>query len=181
MYVTFADISLSPNGFRRLILNGFRFGERGSSSGVQIWQCTANTRDPVTGKSRRCPARVKTKIIGWNSSTSLKMQNHNLFLTFRFNFILIADGYEMVKDTDVTHIHPRPEYNWFSKPCARWSLSAKCFSWMNTLCCETFIIYKKQMNKNPNVIKRTGNSYCKPLETNQNVNVFLSQLIFFIA
>lgn len=113
MYVTFADISLSPNGFRRLILNGFRFGERGSSSGVQIWQCTANTRDPVTGKSRRCPARVKTKIIGLNLSIrmSLRIQLDNLFLIFRFNFILIADGYEMVKDTDVTHIHPRPEYN----------------------------------------------------------------------
>lgn len=64
VYVTFADISLAPNGFRRLVLNGYRFGERGSSGGVQIWQCTANTRDAETGKSRRCPARLKTKILG---------------------------------------------------------------------------------------------------------------------
>lgn len=63
-YTTFADISLAPNGFRRLVLQGYRFGERGSSSGVQFWQCTANVRDFDTGKSRRCPARIRTKILG---------------------------------------------------------------------------------------------------------------------
>lgn len=87
MYSTFADIYPAPNGFRRLILNGYRFGERGFSSGqnpLQFWQCTANIRDRCTGKMRRCPVRIKTKIIG---------------------------GYEMINDTNVVHIHQPVEYN----------------------------------------------------------------------
>lgn len=66
MYATFADITIAPNGFRRLVLNGYRFGERGKSNGdiCTFWQCTANTRNFETGKSKRCPARIKTKILG---------------------------------------------------------------------------------------------------------------------
>lgn len=63
-YGTFADIFPASNGFRRLVLNGYRFGERCFSGGIQYWQCTANVRDQQTGKTRRCPARIKTKIVG---------------------------------------------------------------------------------------------------------------------
>lgn len=35
--------------------------------------------------------------------------SHSLYDNFDFNFIF-TDGYEMVKDTDVVHIHPQPEY-----------------------------------------------------------------------
>lgn len=87
-FVTFADIYPAPNGFRRLILNGYRFGERGSSSGIrgkeptQLWQCTANKRDQETGKMKRCPVRIRTKVI---------------------------DGYEMIRNADVTHYHKKSE------------------------------------------------------------------------
>lgn len=89
-YTTFADIYPAPNGFRRLILNGYRFGERGTSSGGfdpipnQFWQCTANIRDIKTGKLKRCPVRIRTKVI---------------------------DGYEMIYDTIVKHYHKPAEIN----------------------------------------------------------------------
>lgn len=86
-YATFADIYIASNGFRRLVLHGHRFGERGSNAnrsvGIHCWQCTANMRDKVTGKMRRCTIRLKTKVI---------------------------DGYEMIQNIDVKHKHKPIEY-----------------------------------------------------------------------
>lgn len=106
VYATFADISLAPNGFRRLVLNGFRFGERGASSGVQFWQCTANTRDIETGKSRRCPARIKTKIIlGYEMIRDANGTYVDIILCY-FGQSTNKNSYIFFT---VLHIHPRPE------------------------------------------------------------------------
>lgn len=74
-----------------MILNGYRFGERGrgsSSAGrpTQYWQCTANFRDSKTGKTKRCLARINTMII---------------------------DGYEMIRNPHVTHDHPQDPNKYF--------------------------------------------------------------------
>lgn len=85
LFSAFADIFPAPNGFRRLILDGYRFGERGSSSGenpIRYWQCTANVRDEDTGKLKRCQTRLKTTII---------------------------DGYEMIQNPNVKHNHKRAD------------------------------------------------------------------------
>lgn len=94
MYSTFADIYLAPNGFRRLILNGYRFGERGECYYDEpdpipgsVWRCTSNIFNKETGKKRKCTVRVHTKVI---------------------------DGYEMIRNAMLTHHHDPPKNNLFS-------------------------------------------------------------------
>lgn len=89
-YTTFADIYRASNGFRRLVLDGYRYGELGIGHTydantcekifLQYWRCTANVYDQKTKKYKRCLVRLKTRVI---------------------------DGYEMIEKTNVLHEHKR--------------------------------------------------------------------------
>lgn len=74
-YTTFADVQIDLRGYRRLILDGYRFGEhhKNLNHDSVSWRCTA-----AIPQGGRCTARLKTKMI---------------------------HGYEMIKSTRVHHQH----------------------------------------------------------------------------
>lgn len=78
-YTTYAKIEVTKNGYRRLILNGYRYGETKVSDRSVYWRCTANLRDEM-GKSKRCITHVVTEV---------------------------RNGYEMIRKSNVKHKHPK--------------------------------------------------------------------------
>lgn len=79
-YTTYANINIDEKGFRRLLCNGYRYGQyyKYSVTDDVCWKCTTNVLDPITGKRRPCSARIRTKM---------------------FN------GFEMVKNPNTKHDH----------------------------------------------------------------------------
>lgn len=78
-YATFAEVSVDDKGFRRLLCNGYRFGQYYKYSKSDVcWKCTTNVHDPITGKRRACSARIRTKLL---------------------------NGYEMIKNANIEHDH----------------------------------------------------------------------------
>lgn len=61
-------------------LNGFTYGETKVTDRSVYWRCTANLKDE-NGKSKRCVTHIVTAV---------------------------RNGYEMIKKTNVIHMHPRP-------------------------------------------------------------------------
>lgn len=92
MYTTIANIYRVKSGYRRLILDGHRFGElntivtyEANSPAEQFinnWRCTANVYNQKMKKHKRCTVRLKTKVI---------------------------DGYEMIEKINVIHDHRRTQ------------------------------------------------------------------------
>lgn len=62
--MTFANIQTATNGFRRLFLKGFLFGQSKSNANSSIirWRCTGGWRNEHN-KRVRCNAQVVTKIL----------------------------------------------------------------------------------------------------------------------
>lgn len=77
-YTTYAKIDITRNGYRHLILNGYRFGETKVTDHCVFWRCTANIRD-LNNKSKRCITQLVTKVY---------------------------NGYEMIRNAHVCHVHP---------------------------------------------------------------------------
>lgn len=82
-YIDFAEISVTKNGSRRLLYNGYRFG-LGNLAGIRImqsnteWRCNGNIKNEKLGRYQRCNVRVQTKLI---------------------------NGHEMIRKLDITHSH----------------------------------------------------------------------------
>lgn len=53
---------MTNRGFRRLVLDGYAFGEMKVYKGSTSWRCTANLRDE-RNKSKRCSVSLMTKVI----------------------------------------------------------------------------------------------------------------------
>lgn len=80
-YVTFAEIVVGVNGYRRLLYNGYRYGTRGKEAKPNtIWLCTSDVLCPKTGKVRRCKSKLRTAVI---------------------------DGNEMIESTNTKHEHEK--------------------------------------------------------------------------
>lgn len=78
-YSTYANIEISRNGFRHLILNNYTFGESKVSKTMNWWRCTSNIRSGDAKTRRRCPVVLST---------------------------LNINGHEMIRHTNVHHTHP---------------------------------------------------------------------------
>lgn len=72
---TFAEVSVDIRGYRRLFLDGHRFGMHYQHVNEDTsWRCTS----VMNNRTTRCDARIRTRVI---------------------------NGYEMIKNVDVKHGH----------------------------------------------------------------------------
>lgn len=78
-YTTFANIIVDHQGFRRLFLDGHRYGVVLRKANEYVWRCTKNHPHKLSGKTTKCNGRLRTKMI---------------------------DGYEMIQTPFVVHSHP---------------------------------------------------------------------------
>lgn len=71
--LTFANIVNTSRGHRRLICNGFRFGELPTTGNAVRWRCTALE----TKTKKRCNAKLTTKMIDGYEMIEATYTAHN--------------------------------------------------------------------------------------------------------
>lgn len=96
-YSTFANIQITKNGYRRLIVDGYMFGEaRFNTSKSNIrWRCTHNG---LTGTKRvRCNCYISTKVVHKHLEYQFAVERSILIPDFLFNSIRLLTGMRWCK------------------------------------------------------------------------------------